>query len=349
MASYPATVYRWDDSGAPQLVNGKISSFFDVLQKCLVEGYGEKSPLGWTRSYYDPVNFKAAWRNSVADGGSGGSAYFYSNTNTDADRTVIRQTSCINITDTGVITKQGRLTTLQIGSFTNSGWVLIGTPIGFYFYSFMVGPTNSSVSLDTTSSSSNRISFYAGDLFSIVPNDAGRFVYYSGNSNSAGNNFPSGDLSTAASNISIGSINTSPNVQSNGFKIYDVDGSNDFTVYGYAGMLNTGVDGSSNDTSVAPLIYPKLLTNVLIKHTGNLNDSTNTDRNGIPIKISPTRPGIRGVLPGLFCTHFAFGYGQPLPFILTEDGVTYHALMAAASNSASCFIINAEVWDDPFI
>ena len=47
MAS-PVTIYRWDDVGAPQIVDGKPSEYMNMLKKCLVEGYGSKASLGWT-------------------------------------------------------------------------------------------------------------------------------------------------------------------------------------------------------------------------------------------------------------------------------------------------------------
>lgn len=39
-------VYRWDDPGAPVL-SGTAGALVDVLDKCLVQGYGSKAPAGW--------------------------------------------------------------------------------------------------------------------------------------------------------------------------------------------------------------------------------------------------------------------------------------------------------------
>ena len=66
------TTYRWDDAGAPQLTGRTPAEIIDVIYKCAVTGYGEKSPLGWTRPFYDAANQAAAFRNNVAAGGSGG-------------------------------------------------------------------------------------------------------------------------------------------------------------------------------------------------------------------------------------------------------------------------------------
>lgn len=61
-------IYRSTDSGAPVLVGG-VSSLINLLDKCLVDGYGTKDPAGWTKPYTGTD--KAAFRNSVAAGGSG--------------------------------------------------------------------------------------------------------------------------------------------------------------------------------------------------------------------------------------------------------------------------------------
>ena len=66
------TVYRWDDPGAPQIVDGRPSEFINVFKKCLVEGYGDKQPLGWQVQLEEAIN-KISFINDVTAGGSGGS------------------------------------------------------------------------------------------------------------------------------------------------------------------------------------------------------------------------------------------------------------------------------------
>lgn len=61
-------IYKSTDSGAPVLVGG-VSSLINLLDKCLVTGYGSKTAAGWTKPYTGTD--KAAFRNSVAAGGSG--------------------------------------------------------------------------------------------------------------------------------------------------------------------------------------------------------------------------------------------------------------------------------------
>jgi len=61
-------VYKSTDSSAPVLVGG-VSSLIDLLDKCLVTGYGAKTAAGWTKPFTGTN--KAAFRNSVAAGGTG--------------------------------------------------------------------------------------------------------------------------------------------------------------------------------------------------------------------------------------------------------------------------------------
>ena len=61
-------IYRSTDTSAPVLVGG-VSSLIDLIDKCLVVGYGAKTAAGWTKPFTG-TNL-AAFRNSVAAGGTG--------------------------------------------------------------------------------------------------------------------------------------------------------------------------------------------------------------------------------------------------------------------------------------
>jgi hypothetical protein len=56
--------FRWDDPGALKL-DGTAGSFYAIIKHCLTEA-------GWSIAFDDPGNFKIAFRNSLAHGGSGG-------------------------------------------------------------------------------------------------------------------------------------------------------------------------------------------------------------------------------------------------------------------------------------
>jgi len=60
-------VYRFDDGNAPVHV-GTAGSLVNLLEKCLVTGYGDKLPAGWTKDYANVENTIAAFRNNPATG-----------------------------------------------------------------------------------------------------------------------------------------------------------------------------------------------------------------------------------------------------------------------------------------
>lgn len=61
-------IYKSTDSSAPVLT-GQASSLIDLLDACLVNGYGSQTAAGWTKPYTGTD--KAAFRNSVSAGGTG--------------------------------------------------------------------------------------------------------------------------------------------------------------------------------------------------------------------------------------------------------------------------------------
>ncbi len=61
-------LYKSTDSGAPVL-SGQAGSMVNLLQKCLVDGYGALPAAGWTRPFTGTNT--AAFRNSVSAGGTG--------------------------------------------------------------------------------------------------------------------------------------------------------------------------------------------------------------------------------------------------------------------------------------
>lgn len=72
-------VYRWDDSGAPQLA-GVAGSLIALLKACLVDGYGSKSAAGWTMPHVSAGLDVAAFRSSPTNG----NGFFYRVVDTSA-------------------------------------------------------------------------------------------------------------------------------------------------------------------------------------------------------------------------------------------------------------------------
>jgi|GEM_PF-837127 len=331
------TVYRWDDAGAPQIPNGKPSQILDVLTKCLVDGYGSKAPLGWTRPYYDAGVQAAVFRNNVAAGGSGGFAKFYSNTAADANNTVMRVTHAASMTGISDFFRQGNTQAFTATSGLTR-WVLIGTSIGFY----LTIDTNLST-LKMTGPGTYGVAMYVGDFYSAVPSDTSRFITMA--------SFWNGAFSAPASEDSLYYMRaTGDSAIRTPLKIYDADNFDAFSNYclwlpfwGNTGGINNIV-WQSEPTS------PEVLMPAFVWLSSQNILSITTDRLGQIVRDSTVSPLLRGVLPG-YGYSLKVGYGNTLwPFSKTISS-QQHWLMrsytAGGYTSAGAFI-NMEQWNDPF-
>ena len=65
----PYTLYRWDDPGAPAPLTGQnnANTLINVLDACLVTGYGAKAPAGWSKPF--TAANQAAFRQGVGSNG----------------------------------------------------------------------------------------------------------------------------------------------------------------------------------------------------------------------------------------------------------------------------------------
>lgn len=347
MASYPVTVFRWDDPGAPQL-DGTLSALYNVLQKVLVEGYGDKMPLGWTRSYYDAATFKSAWRNNAAAGGSGGSVYFYSTDGADAVGKYARLTGCKSITEAGVITGPNRITAIRTNGGSDGAWFIIGSTIGFYLFIYRkTGDT--SLIAPASASYSERYGIYAGDFFSRIPNDAGRFIILQ-NVLSTGDNSSVSDANGNFSRLSY------LNVTSEGvLTLWDADNGGSSRTSYRVSTNNNGSNSGSNDSSGGisyDLNLQQMISPVTIDSNENFGMNTVVDRLNVRRVISTISPTFRGVLPNLYACFYPIGFNQPIPYVYLDN---YFVVPTANSSNSttergrlSRILIKLGDWYDPF-
>ena len=163
----PVTVYRWDDPGAPQITDRKPSDLINILKKCLVEGYGTKAGLGWSRVFDDSADNKCVFRNSTAQGGSGGYLRVTYGTN-NAGSTIIL-TPCLSMVDIDDLSQAGKPHSYSANS-GHTTWYVIGTATGFYIN--CAAPNIKASGYDNTQ---DLLGFF-GDFDSFLANDAGRFI-----------------------------------------------------------------------------------------------------------------------------------------------------------------------------
>lgn len=198
-------IYRSTDSGAPVLT-GENGSLLNLLDKCLVDGYGSKTAAGWSRPYTGTN--KGAYRNAVAAGGSG----MYLRVLDDGSATggarnaLVRAYLTMSDVDTGTgeTPTAAQLSTGTVWRKSNTvdstarSWILIADELTFYLW------------VDTGTSSNGNSTYGAGDIASDVPGDAyryficGRETAYAGGGlgTHAGFCFPLDSLVTAPSSDS---------------------------------------------------------------------------------------------------------------------------------------------------
>lgn len=313
--SLPVTVYRWDDAGAPQINSGLPSEIINVLKKCLVDGYGSKVGLGWTKPYEDTASFKVAFRNSTVDG-SGGFVQFWAPNGTDIQSTGLRFKAAKSMT--GLDNWVGAQIQQQLGNGNTADyWVLIGTSTAFWMF------THTSLTTPFTNSN-DHLSFFVGDIDSVAANDPGRFVNI---------------MSSAASDIvSVSYGNTfNMSISSNSYlcRIFDTDGSANSMIYRID--LNY-IQGSTNltgaPTSDRVFIKPKIQNSTPIG---------NNDRLGVNVGRSVVQPYYRGTIPGLLNTPQGGYADQAWPVVETING-KQHMLMPGYFFGRAW--INMETWYD---
>ena len=165
------TVFRHDDTGAPQLsADRKPSEILAILQACLVDGYGTKTALGWTKEFEDAASFKVAYRNNVTAGGTGGYVQFWSIDGTDGNGKLVNARSALGMTGIDVFVKPSHKTATQATNAGWTGWTLIGTPTAFYFIiTTPAGPMGKRRNI-------NENVIFCGDIKPYIPNDASAFI-----------------------------------------------------------------------------------------------------------------------------------------------------------------------------
>lgn len=293
----PVTIYRYTDAGAPQLTNGTPSEWINILKKVLVEGYGSKVPLGWTLEFENAGAFKVAFRNSLANGGSGGYVQFSSATGTNAANTALNIQSAASMSAIDSFIKPGYVRGLA--SVGIRGWEIIGTSRGFYIIGHYTTSLTNGISLSATNYPNQ---YFVGDIESYTPNDAGVFTIAS---------------ATNAQNDESNSTGLAGNNNDVFARLYATDGGN--TSYMYSAsktfpISSTSVDGNAESLGLNHQMIPLIFTG---------NYST--------MNTSTTSPYCRGQLPGLHSSSFAGYRTENWPKELTQGGVTFVLLRAYIS------------------
>ena len=167
-------VYKSTDGNAPVLA-GVRTSLVDTFTKCLVTGYGEKAPAGWTRPYVNAELTQASFRNNPATG-TGFYLMVNQATSGSANRAYFRGYELMTSESAGSFPfgYSSEITDISNAqSATARPWVLVATDAWFYFFGYnglTSMPTNSSIMTAGWAGNGPLVAF--GDFDSILADDA---------------------------------------------------------------------------------------------------------------------------------------------------------------------------------
>ncbi|WP_037428039.1 hypothetical protein [Shewanella sp. POL2] len=293
----PVTVYRYTDAGAPQIVNNTPSEWINVLKKVLVEGYGDKQPLGWTLEFEDAGVRAVAFRNSTTDGGSGGYVKFYSIDGSNTANRIVGIKCALGMTDISTFFKPLWARGLFVSS-NHKGWEIIGTKRGFYLIQHYTVNANMALQGNTPD---NQI-YFIGDIHSAIPNDTSPFTIVSCTG------------TTADATTSTGVVDPLATLYA---QLYPVDGSSVSTMHAFnktSFYKDSGAyDGDAESLGINHLMHPVFIF-------GSVGQNNNV-----------SSPFGRGVVPGFHVSSFA-GYRSAIwPKVLNQNGVDWILLRSYRS------------------
>lgn len=310
----PVTVYRHSDLGAPQLTNRSPSELINILKKCLVEGYGDKNPLGWTLEYEDVGSVAAAFRNDPVVG-SGGYVKVYSATGADGTGVNFRMKVAKSMMDINTFIDDTGFKTYDLDYSQQGGaWQVIGTSRGFWLIIEHLNKTD--YTFISSSYQQWQITVFIGDIDTCDPNDSSPFIQISGNNTTAS------DITYSTYTYVFGGNSTA-----------------------YCGMYSC--DGSPSSQTTYKLSFPFICSTTTV--TGN-QQSQGISEILLPVGVYidaysyvPTLafPSSRGVIPGLFQSGMVAYSDQTRPLDLTFDGELFTRIHCYQMQN---LWINLEAW-----
>jgi len=319
------TVYMSSDAGAPQIGDSRPSDIFNILKKCLVEGYGTKNPLGWSVPFEDTTNRKIAFRNDTTNGGSGGYLSLYSQGANNDMGGVVRITYAKSMTSLDDYIGKGFTQAFVNYNYDCDKWLLVGTSTAFYF--FFIRNTGL-----LQPGFVNASGFFAGDFQSTIPNDAGRFIAFS---NPAVGMSDSTNAGSWPWHLAYPIYSSSGNF----LKIYNADNSDVFVGYTYNSLFRVTYASSLTQN-------PDYQTNIVSPFV-ILTESIPSITNQSVLNQQEVAPYFRGCMPGLYLNTKAAPndsiFGQTV-----NIGSVEYLIMPTLGLFPLVMLIKLGVWDEPF-
>ncbi len=324
----PVTVYRWDDAGAPQMASpSKASQLFEVLKKCLVEGYGDKPSLGWTLPFSSADGLELIFKNSYLDG-SGSFVKFWTTGGVDSDNGYVYFCGTPMITsineDILAITNRGFQHSIHTKFLK---WILIGTSAGFYLL------TNRGSDKMAANKPTNPC-FFIGDINSFYSVDSAKFI--------------TAEASMSSDKSSVSYIYQRPlgGALNNSYvtRMIETDGNVNHKTMKLAlpfATTNKAVNGEATTANFVTFTPVLGVGGATPAGTGSVNfDSENN-----VCMDSDLHPAQRGTIPGLLQSVYAGFSDQSWPYIKQINSQP-HYLLQHPNLDACQMWVNAEQWYD---
>ncbi|AUR86180.1 hypothetical protein NVP1083O_34 [Vibrio phage 1.083.O._10N.286.52.B9] len=315
----PVTVYRHTDDGAPQLDN-TMTGFYNVLRKCLVEGYGDKEPLGWTIPFEDTDAYKMVIHAPKGNSGFGGYcqlAPYSAGSNTSPSVMLIPDTYMSGVDE---YTNPQKKRTIPINYSLCNGWVIIGTDRGFYWQRLYTDQVNHKIQWQYCGA------LFVGDIDSNYQADVGCFTaLYSAST--------ADDTSASAGE----GVNNIKDTYYAGF-LMDTDGAGTAT-----GIVVKESGTAYQYVAESLLITPDTepLTFVFREIEVGFVGTNLYDRNGVSVMFSDLKPYHRGVIAGMLTANITMCGDVAYPYITNINGSDYFPL---CMTSGAAVWINIESW-----
>lgn len=164
MSAVP-TIYRSTDVGAPVL-SGTPGALAAILDAVLVDGYGSKAPLGWSRVFSD--GHKRVFRNNSTGGATGYYIRFNDSATTYIDVSGYESMTDIDTGINPLAASVSRWTKSNAASSAARDWVIVGNDRSVYLFT-LNGITNAL----------GQTGYFFGDLTVFGVTDVWGFAYTS--------------------------------------------------------------------------------------------------------------------------------------------------------------------------
>ncbi|GGP37291.1 hypothetical protein GCM10009347_01570 [Shewanella algicola] len=326
----PVTVYRWDDAGAPQITDRKPSEILNILRKCLVDGYGTKSPLGWSVVFDEPSQFKTVFRNDPTLG-TGSCVSVSPRNGLNNAGVMLDFVPAVDFVDINTSYRRGYSAGVHSFLTSMTKWFVIGNATGFYI---IVSDTSPVSGYDKRYDDL----CFVGDFNSVIPADAGKFIALNTTNTVGDDSYASHNhWSYTFANTWYTPGTTSP--VGKPLKLYNADGADEYREYGvtlpfspYNG--NSATKLATHRSGVYAPIYIQLAGSTL----GNMS----LDVNGDHIMASSVSPTLRGFMPGLKIEATPRYASESWPVFDVING-QQHLLLRSQTTSAFTWL-NCEEW-----